>query len=186
MGCNMSSTVQPHALIQLSTNSLPPLQPDTREESLLKERLKGCTERGAWAEADQIMKELRQIQMPNADIGTERSSQLILHGRLNVYALLGGDILDDESSTVVRPAKVLSTGKIHTVKCIVRKSVDKHKEAGIRNGVAILSELTYHPNIVSLVEFIEDGVYFYMISEKIWGGELYHRLAKRSQYSEYF
>lgn len=56
-------------------------------------------------------------------------------------------------------------------------------EAMIRSEVDILRSL-HHDNIVAFVKFFEDKHFFYAILEKCDGGELFHQIVTRRQFTE--
>jgi serine/threonine protein kinase len=69
------------------------------------------------------------------------------------------------------------------IKCIDRKKLDENEKEAIYNEVRILESLN-HPNIVHLFEFFEEPDCFYMILEKISGGELFDRIVSKIAYNE--
>ena len=47
-----------------------------------------------------------------------------------------------------------------------------------------LSIGSYHPNIIKVIEFYEDDVYFYIVTELCTGGELFDRIMEESYLGE--
>jgi calcium-dependent protein kinase len=53
----------------------------------------------------------------------------------------------------------------------------------LQNELSILGEKS-HPNIIRIIELIEDTHNYYIISEYVRGGELFKRLTKVSSFTE--
>ena len=53
----------------------------------------------------------------------------------------------------------------------------------MQNELSILGEKS-HPNIIRIIELIEDHHNYYIISELVRGGELFKRLTKVSSFTE--
>lgn len=53
----------------------------------------------------------------------------------------------------------------------------------LKNELSILGEKS-HPNIIRIIELIEDHQYYYIISELMKGGELFDRLTKVKHFTE--
>jgi calcium-dependent protein kinase len=53
----------------------------------------------------------------------------------------------------------------------------------LQNELSILGEKS-HPNIIRIVDLIEDAENYYVVSELVKGGELFKRLTKVSSFTE--
>lgn len=53
----------------------------------------------------------------------------------------------------------------------------------LKNELTILGEKS-HPNIIRIVDLIEDDVNYYVVSELVKGGELFKRLTKLTVFTE--
>lgn len=69
------------------------------------------------------------------------------------------------------------------IKKIARASLKLSTEAGIRRESEILRHL-HHKNIVKSYDFIESDTHFYVVLERINGGELFDRILKKKCYNE--
>jgi serine/threonine protein kinase len=67
------------------------------------------------------------------------------------------------------------------IKIVSRKKL--LNESNVRGEVEILRELS-HPNILQVYDFLEDTDHFYLILERLEGGELFDRIVKRQSYTE--
>ena len=57
------------------------------------------------------------------------------------------------------------------------KKTEKISREDLLNEVEILKTLT-HPNILRILDFFEDEVSFYIVSELCLGGELFDKIAE--------
>lgn len=55
--------------------------------------------------------------------------------------------------------------------------------ASLQNEVAILGKLN-HPCILQLLAAYEDSQYYYMVTDRLYGGELFERIVQKTQYGE--
>lgn len=102
-----------------------------------------------------------------------------------------GRVIGCGSFGQVRECIDRETGQIYAVKVMERRMTGKEKmtpgrpsnEAMIRSEVDILKSL-HHDNIVAFVKFFEDRHFFYAILEKCDGGELFHQIVSRRQFTE--
>ena len=102
-----------------------------------------------------------------------------------------GRVIGCGSFGQVRECTDRETGQVYAVKVMERRMSGKEKmtpgrpsnEAMIRSEVEILKSL-HHENIVSFVKFFEDKHCFYAILEKCDGGELFHQIVSRRQFTE--
>jgi serine/threonine protein kinase len=68
---------------------------------------------------------------------------------------------------------------------IVHKQPDKPKDDELlRQEVSILRSLD-HPNIVKCYDFYEDDKDFYVVMEKLDGGEVFDKLTQKNYYNEF-
>lgn len=53
----------------------------------------------------------------------------------------------------------------------------------LQNELQILGEKS-HPNLIRIVDLVEDDLYIYVVSELAEGGELFDRLSQMSRFTE--
>ena len=76
-------------------------------------------------------------------------------------------------------------GSLFAVK-IISKSLMKNDEVNqdlLENELSVLSNNS-HPNIIRIIDLIEDKTNYYVVSELMHGGELFDRLSKVKNFFE--
>lgn len=71
----------------------------------------------------------------------------------------------------------------YAVKCINRKKLSAEDEAALLDEVSILKEMK-HPHIIRLFDFFEEPNTYYLVMERMRGGELFDRIVAKAYYSE--
>lgn len=94
-----------------------------------------------------------------------------------------GAILGQGSYSVVRKATRLIDKKIVAVKVVTRSKLQKDDEESLRREVEILMSMD-HPNIVKVLDFFQEDLYYYIVLEFMSGGELFDRLMEKAVYTE--
>lgn len=103
----------------------------------------------------------------------------------------------DECSTHYKLGKTLGSGSFATVKAATRKadgtkwavkiiakqSLGPEDEEALKTEVAILQKVD-HENIVALEQIFDCPKNFYMVMEKMTGGELFDRIVSKEKYTE--
>ena len=71
------------------------------------------------------------------------------------------------------------TGKVFAIKIMTKKAIQKQQiyVQLLQNELQILGEKS-HPNLIRIVDLIEDAENYYVVSEVVKGGELFKRLTK--------
>jgi len=94
-----------------------------------------------------------------------------------------GPQLGQGAHAVVHEALQLGTNDCFAIKIIERQRLCRKQLVAFKNEVQILANLQ-HPNILKLVELYKDPRYFFVVLEKLNGGELFDRLCQKQTYSE--
>jgi len=94
-------------------------------------------------------------------------------------------LLGEGSFSVVRKGIPRNSNSFKTfaVKCINRKKLSNHDEAGIRNEVLVLKSLK-HKNIIQLYDLYDESDAYYLVMERLYGGDLFDRISRNTRYSE--
>mmetsp|Transcript_25892 Transcript_25892/g.71290 ORF Transcript_25892/g.71290 Transcript_25892/m.71290 type:complete len:333 (+) Transcript_25892:475-1473(+) len=71
----------------------------------------------------------------------------------------------------------------YAVKCINRKKLSEEDEAALLDEVAILKEMK-HNHIIRLYDFFEEPSTYYLVMERMRGGELFDRIVAKAYYNE--
>jgi calcium/calmodulin-dependent protein kinase I len=100
-----------------------------------------------------------------------------------------GEHLGEGNSATVFKARNKKTGQEYAVKCIGKVDaegnlLDKDSEESLEKEVEILQGVRNHPYILHLEEYMQDGIYHYLVTELIEGGELFDRIISKQFYSE--
>jgi serine/threonine protein kinase len=76
-----------------------------------------------------------------------------------------------------------NTGISYAVKCINRKKLSEEDEAALLDEVSILKEMK-HPHIIRLFDFFTEPSTYYLVMERMRGGELFDRIVAKAYYNE--
>lgn len=71
----------------------------------------------------------------------------------------------------------------YAVKCINRKKLSEEDEAALLDEVSILKEMK-HAHIIRLFDFFEESSTYYLVMERMRGGELFDRIVAKAYYNE--
>ena len=86
-------------------------------------------------------------------------------------------------STVREGQHRTSTEITYAVKCVNRKKLSPEDEAALLDEVAILKEMK-HPHIIRLYDFFVSPHTYYLVMERMSGGELFDRIVAKAYYNE--
>ena len=99
-----------------------------------------------------------------------------------LYRLKG--VLGTGAFSTVREGFHRSDAQIsYAVKCINRKKLSVEDEAALLDEVSILKELK-HEHIIRLFDFFEEPSTYYLVMERMRGGELFDRIVAKAYYNE--
>merc|ERR1719199_2049693 len=73
--------------------------------------------------------------------------------------------------------------RMFAVKCVNRSKLTEEDTGALLDEVAILKELR-HARIIRLYDFFEEPVNYYLVMEKMTGGELFDRVVAKAYYNE--
>ncbi|CAM9971946.1 unnamed protein product [Pylaiella littoralis] len=94
-----------------------------------------------------------------------------------------GDVLGRGAYSVVKAAKAKKTNDEVAVKIVKKAGLPAEDERALKDEMSIMMELD-HPNIIKLLDFFEKKDHFYMVVEKVRGGELFDRIVEKVVYNE--
>ncbi|XP_043289176.1 MAP kinase-interacting serine/threonine-protein kinase 1 isoform X2 [Venturia canescens] len=95
---------------------------------------------------------------------------------------LTGEVLGEGAYASVQTCVSLYTDLEYAVKIIDK--IPGHARARVFKEVETFHHCQGHPNIIHLIEFFEDDDRFYLVFEKINGGQLLRRIEERVHFSE--
>jgi serine/threonine protein kinase len=85
-------------------------------------------------------------------------------------------------SVVVEATKKDST-ESYAVKVVTKSKLTKEDEIALKDEINILNELR-HQHIIRLYDVFDESQYWYLVTEKMTGGELFDRIVSKSYYNE--
>jgi calcium/calmodulin-dependent protein kinase I len=85
--------------------------------------------------------------------------------------------------SVVKEGTLNETGETFAIKVVTKAKLTPEDEAALKDEVQVLQELK-HPNIIQLFAFFDEKQYYYLVTEKMMGGELFDRIVQKSYYNE--
>jgi len=95
---------------------------------------------------------------------------------------LTGEVLGEGAYASVQTCVNIYTDIEYAVKMI--EKIPGHSRARVFKEVETFHHCQGHPNIIHLVEFFEDDERFYLVFEKVNGGQLLTRIQERNHFSE--
>jgi calcium/calmodulin-dependent protein kinase I len=87
-------------------------------------------------------------------------------------------------ATVWTANPISDTEKEYAVKVVDRNIVREKDCNSVFREVKILNELKDLPNVITIIDFMVEPQYLYVVQSYACGGDLFHRLTKRKQYTE--
>lgn len=112
----------------------------------------------------------------------KRSGSSVVTSCFNDLYKLTGEVLGEGAYASVQTCVNIYTGQEFAVKIIDK--VPGHARARVFREVETFHYCQGHPNIIQLIEFFEDTDKFYLVFEKINGGQLLSRIQEHHYFSE--
>lgn len=94
-----------------------------------------------------------------------------------------GKTLGEGAFSVVIEATKKSSGESFAVKVVTKAKLTKEDEVALKDEIQVLRELQ-HPHIIRLYDVYEEKDFWYLVTEKMMGGELFDRIVAKSYYNE--
>lgn len=96
-----------------------------------------------------------------------------------------GKTLGKGAYGIVKTCKHIDSGNQFAVKIITKEKIQEHKINYdlLCNELTLLSKSS-HPNIIRIIDLIEDKQSYYVVSDFVKGGELFKRLIKTKNFTE--
>lgn len=99
----------------------------------------------------------------------------------NVYVL--GEELGSGAYAVVKEGSHRRTGKSYAIKIVEIECMDQADLDALQIEITVMAKLQ-HPNIVRLYETYSERDYYFLVTEKMLGGELLDRVVQKTFYNE--
>ena len=75
------------------------------------------------------------------------------------------------------------TGNSFAIKIVTKAKLTLEDEEALKEEISVLKELK-HPHIIMLYDVFDEPQYYYLVTEKMSGGELFDRIVQKSYYNE--
>ena len=92
--------------------------------------------------------------------------------------------LGEGSFSIVKEAISKRTGKSFAIKIITKSQLQEGEEKKLQDEISLMRQLS-HPNILSLDKVFEEPEYYFLVTEKMSGGDLLSRLSDVSFFNEH-
>merc|ERR1719491_1856930 len=98
-----------------------------------------------------------------------------------VYKL--GKQLGEGAFSVVKEGSNRQTHDSYAIKCITKAKLSKEDEIALKDEIDVLKDFD-HQHIIRLYDVFEEPQHYYLVTEKMTGGELFDRIVQKSYYNE--
>lgn len=115
-----------------------------------------------------------KVEAPSADSSSGK--------KFNELYKLGKE-LGSGAFSVVKEGTKKHTSDSYAIKIVTKAKLSEEDLAALKDEIAVLKELT-HPNIIRLYDVFEEKEFYYLVTEKMLGGELFDRIVQKSYYNE--
>jgi calcium/calmodulin-dependent protein kinase I len=85
--------------------------------------------------------------------------------------------------SVVKEGSNKQTGDSYAIKIVTKAKLTEEDATALKDEIDILTEIV-HPNIIRLYDVFEEKDFYYLVTEKMMGGELFDRIVQKSYYNE--
>mmetsp|Transcript_17337 Transcript_17337/g.22537 ORF Transcript_17337/g.22537 Transcript_17337/m.22537 type:complete len:358 (-) Transcript_17337:550-1623(-) len=99
----------------------------------------------------------------------------------DVYKM--GKELGSGAFSVVKEGTQKASGESYAIKIVTKTKLSEEDEAALKDEIAVLKDMK-HPNIIMLYDVFEEKEYYFLVTEKMTGGELFDRIVQKSYYNE--
>jgi len=98
-----------------------------------------------------------------------------------VYKL--GKQLGEGAFSVVKEGQHRQTHESFAIKIVTKAKLSKEDEVALKDEIDVLKDMK-HEHIIRLYDVFEEPQHYYMVTEKMTGGELFDRIVQKSYYNE--
>lgn len=94
-----------------------------------------------------------------------------------------GKQLGEGAFSVVKDGVHKQSGNSFAIKIVTKAKLTQEDEDALKDEIAVLKELK-HQHIIRLYDVFDESQYYYLVTEKMSGGELFDRIVQKSYYNE--
>lgn len=91
--------------------------------------------------------------------------------------------LGEGAFSTVKEGSHKQSDESFAIKIVTKAKLSKEDEIALKDEIQVLEELK-HKHIISLYDVFEEPQYYYLVTEKMMGGELFDRIVQKSYYNE--
>lgn len=94
-----------------------------------------------------------------------------------------GKQLGEGAFSVVKDGTHKQSGESYAIKIVTKAKLTQEDEEALKDEISVLNELK-HQHIIRLYDVFDESQYYYLVTEKMSGGELFDRIVQKSYYNE--
>lgn len=94
-----------------------------------------------------------------------------------------GKQLGEGAFSTVKEGSHQQSKESFAIKIVTKAKLSKEDEVALKDEIQVLEELK-HKHIIRLYDVFEESQYYYLVTEKMMGGELFDRIVQKSYYNE--
>jgi serine/threonine protein kinase len=129
-------------------------------------------------------KKFTEVYKIGKEVRSERSGVCIIRSPLlNSLVLHLLSQLGSGAFSVVKEGLMKSTGESYAIKIVTKSKLTEEDEVALMDEIDVLKEMK-HPNIIRLYDTFDEKDFYYLVTEKMLGGELFDRIVQKSYYNE--
>jgi serine/threonine protein kinase len=91
--------------------------------------------------------------------------------------------LGEGAFSIVKEGVHRQSGSSYAIKIVTKAKLTKEDELALKDEIVVLRELN-HKHIIRLYDVFEENQYYYLVTEKMSGGELFDRIVSKTYYNE--
>jgi calcium/calmodulin-dependent protein kinase I len=91
--------------------------------------------------------------------------------------------LGEGAFAVVKQGTKKGTSESYAIKIVTKAKLTEEDDKALQDEISILMDMR-HPHIIRLYETFEDPKFYYLVTEEMYGGELFDRVVAKSYYNE--
>lgn len=94
-----------------------------------------------------------------------------------------GKNLGEGAFSVVKEGSHKQSGHSYAIKIVTKSKLTQEDEVALQDEIGVLKELK-HAHIIRLYDVFDEPQYYYLVTERMMGGELFDRIVAKSYYNE--
>ena len=84
---------------------------------------------------------------------------------------------------MVKEGSNRQTSESFAIKIVTKSKLSKEDEVALKDEIQVLTELK-HKHIIRLYDVFDESQFYFLVTEKMLGGELFDRIVQKSYYNE--